>query len=78
MDDFLSSSESVWTMSQFKVHLPPGEIHKDSFVAIVEGGPDNSQITAGFTLRVKPDRRRVQLPISTELDRRRPRNSFSD
>jgi hypothetical protein len=27
-----------------------------------------------YTLRVKPDRRRLQLPIPTGLDRRRPRD----
>jgi hypothetical protein len=27
-----------------------------------------------YTLRVKPDRRRVQLPSPTGLDRRRPRD----
>ena len=71
MDGFLRTMESVWTMSQSNVHLPPGEILKDSSVAIVEGRPDNPQIPSGFTLRVKPDRRRVQLPIRPELDRRR-------
>jgi len=39
--------------------------------AVVEGGPDPRQLPAEFTLRVKPDRRRVQLPIPAELDRRR-------
>jgi hypothetical protein len=78
MDGFLRTSESVWTMSQSKVHLPPGEILKDGSVAVVEGEPDKPPIPAGFTLRVKPDRRREQLPIPAELDRRRPRTSLSD
>ena len=65
--------ESVWTMSESKVLPPPGEIHKESLTAVVEGGPDMQQPPAGFTLRVKPDRRCVQLPIPAELDRRRPR-----
>ena len=78
MDGFLRTTESVWTMSQSKVHLPPGEMSKDGFVAVVEERPDNPQIPAAFTLRVKPDRRRVQLPIPAELDRRRPRQSLSD
>ena len=63
--------ESVWTMSESKVLPPPGEILKDSVTAVVEGGPDTQQLPAEFTLRVKPDRRRVQLPIPAELDRRR-------
>jgi hypothetical protein len=65
--------ESVWTMSESKVLPPPGEIRKESLTAVVEGGPDTQQPPAVFTLRVKPDRRRVQLPIPAELDRRRPR-----
>jgi hypothetical protein len=70
--------ESVWTMRQPKQQPVPGEIPKDSLVAVVEGGPDDPQLPAGFTLRVKPDRRRVQLPIPAALDRRRPRQSFAD
>jgi hypothetical protein len=65
--------ESVWTMSESKVLPPPGEIPKESLIAVVEGEPDTPQPPAGFTLRVKPDRRRIQLPIPAELDRRRPR-----
>jgi hypothetical protein len=34
---------------------------------------DKSPLPSGFTLRVKPDRRRVQLPIPGGFDRRRPR-----
>jgi hypothetical protein len=63
--------ESVWTMSESKVLPPPGEILKDNVTAVAEGEPDPQQPTAEFTLRVKPDRRRVQLPIPAELDRRR-------
>ena len=62
--------ESVWTMSESKVLPPPGEIPEDRATVSVEGGPDTQQLPAGFTLRVKPDRRRVQLPIPAELDRR--------
>jgi len=65
--------ESVWTMRESKVLPPPGEIPKESLAAVVEVGPDMQQPPAEFTLRVKPDRRRVQLPIPAELDRRRPR-----
>jgi hypothetical protein len=65
--------ESVWTMSESKVLPPPGEIPTESVTAVVEGGPDTQQPPAVFTLRVKPDRRRLQLPIPAELDRRRSR-----
>jgi hypothetical protein len=63
--------ESVWTMSESKVLSPPAEILKESLTAVVDGGPETQQLSAEFTLRVKPDRRRVQLPIPAELDRRR-------
>lgn len=64
--------ESVWTMNQPKVFQPlPGEILKEGLVAVVDDGRDNPLLPAAFTLRVKPDRRRVQLPIPPELDRRR-------
>lgn len=62
--------ESVWTMSESKVLPPPGE---ESLTAVVEGGPDTQEPPAVFTLRVKPDRRRAQIPIPAGLDRRRPR-----
>jgi len=65
--------ESVWTMSEPKVLTPPSGIPEDSLTAVVEGGRDTQQLPTGFTLRVKPDRRRVQLAIPAELDRRRPR-----
>jgi hypothetical protein len=65
--------ESVWMMSESKALPPPAEILKESLTAVVEGGPDIQQPPAVFTLRVKPDRRRVQLPIPAELDRRRQR-----
>ena len=65
--------ESVWTMSESKVLLPPAEIRKESSTAVVESEPDTQEPPAVFTLRVKPDRRRIQLPIPAELDRRRPR-----
>jgi hypothetical protein len=62
--------ESVWTMSESKALLPLGEI-PDSLTAVVDDGCDTQQLPAEFTLRVKPDRRCVQLPIPAELDRRR-------
>jgi len=65
--------ENVWTMSESKVLPAPGEIPKESSTAVVESEPDMQQLPAVFILRVKPDRRRVQLPIPAELDRRRPR-----
>jgi hypothetical protein len=76
MDGFLGevAMENVWTMNQPKVYTPPpGEIRKDGLVAVVEDGRDDPVLPAGFTLRVKPDRRRVQLPIPAALDRRRQR-----
>lgn len=75
MDGFLGevSMESVWTMSESKLLPPRREMSKERIVAVVEGGRDNQQSPSGFTLRVKPDRRRTQLPIPAELDRRRPR-----
>jgi hypothetical protein len=65
--------ESVWTMSESKVLPPPAEIPNESLTAVVEREPDTQEPPAVFTLRVKPDRRRIQLPIPAELDRRRPR-----
>ena len=66
--------ESVWTMSESKV-TPTARLKfaKRASTAVVEGGPDTQEPPAVFTLRVKPDRRRVQLPIPAGLDRRRPR-----
>lgn len=65
--------ENVWTMSESKVLPAPGEIPEDRLTVVIEGGRDKQQLPAGFTLRVKPDRRRVQLPIPAGFDRRRPR-----
>ncbi len=66
--------ESVWTMNQPKVYAPlRGELSNEGLVAVVEDERDNPVVPAAFTLRVKPDRRRVQLPIRPELDRRRKR-----
>jgi hypothetical protein len=63
--------ESVWTMSESKAFLSPGEILEDTVTVVVDGGRDTQQLPGEFTLRVKPDRRCVQLPIPAELDRRR-------
>jgi hypothetical protein len=66
--------ENVWTMSELKVLPPPGEIRKDGVTAVVDVVLDTQERPAGFiTLRVKPDRRCVQIPIPADLDRRRPR-----
>ena len=65
--------ESVWMMSELKALPPPGEVLTDRLTAVVEAAHDTQQPAAEFTLRVKPDRRRVQLPIPDALDRRRPR-----
>jgi hypothetical protein len=65
--------ESVGTMSKPKTTPPPVHISKDRLSAVIENGPDKPQLPSGFTLRVKPDRRRVQLPMPAEMDRRRPR-----
>ncbi len=76
MDGFLGevAMESVWTMNQPKVYAPlRGELSNEGLVAVVEDERDNPVVPAAFTLRVKPDRRRVQLPIRPELDRRRKR-----
>ena len=63
--------ESVWTMNQPKVYTPQhGEMPQSGLVA-VDDERDNPVAPAAFTLRVKPDRRRVQLPIPPQLDRRR-------
>jgi hypothetical protein len=70
--------ETVCTMNHQKRQPSPGEMPKDGLVAVVEGESDNPQLPAGFTLRVKPDRRRVQLPIPAALDRRRPRRLLAD
>jgi hypothetical protein len=50
--------------------FPPSSEDSAERVA-VEAGSDEARLPAGFTLRVKPDRRREQLPIPAELDRRR-------
>jgi hypothetical protein len=63
--------ENVLTMSKSKLPPPPGDILKERLAAVLEGGREGTKLPSGFTLRVKPDRRRVQLPIPAGLDRRR-------
>jgi hypothetical protein len=49
--------------------------HASASEALAETTQDNAPmppgLSAAFTLRPKPDRRRVQIPIPAELDRRR-------
>ena len=65
----------AWSMGKSRSN---GEIAKDQrsvgeVVAETMTVPDKPPLPSGFTLRVKPDRRRVQLPIPGGSDRRRPR-----
>ena len=39
----------------------------------VDAKSEKTPLSPGYTLRVKPDRRRAQVPIPAELDRRHPR-----
>ena len=64
----------AWTMGQSRSNS--GETVKEhvSAEAVVESDRDHKPtLVHAFTLRVKPDRRRVQLPIPAGRDRRRPR-----
>ena len=42
-------------------------------IVAVETEPEKTPLSFGYSLRVKPDRRRAQVPIPPELDRRHPR-----
>jgi hypothetical protein len=58
-----------------KARTNSGETARDQRSGVdvlAETGHEKSQLPSGFTLRVKPDRRRVQLPIPGGRDRRRP------
>jgi hypothetical protein len=57
-----------WTMGLSK-SAPPSAVAKNQSLA-VDVKVERPQLPNGFTLRVKPDRRRVQLPIPASLDRR--------
>jgi hypothetical protein len=65
----------AWTMGKSQLASSAGETRNDRVLAdvLVDTSRDNSPLGHGFTLRVKPDRRRIQLPIPPGLDRRRPR-----
>jgi hypothetical protein len=69
----------AWTMGK---SFPTSDSRPDNLEelgstsqALSEGQPDKSPMPAGLTgtctLRVKPDRRRVQIPMPADLDRRR-------
>jgi hypothetical protein len=63
--------ENVWSIGKSKLPPPPGEILNEAVAAVLEGERQTAQLASGYTLRVKPDRRRAQLPIPAGLDRRR-------
>lgn len=68
------SPRMAWNMG--KSTSSSGEILKDQLSAVevlAETAHDKPPLPSVFTLRVKPDRRRVQLPIPGGRDRRRPR-----
>ena len=44
-----------------------------SQIVAVDTKSEKTPLSPGFTLRVKPDRRRAQVPIPAELDRRHSR-----
>jgi len=44
---------------------------QDGLPATMDTEPEGPQVETGFILRVKPDRRRVQLFVPPQLDRRR-------
>jgi|SoiMetStandDraft_5_1073268.scaffolds.fasta_scaffold1341252_1 hypothetical protein len=64
----------AWTMG--KPSPKSGETDRDqrSAVEVLVETDLETQLVSAFTLRVKPDRRRVQLPIPPGLDRRRPQS----
>jgi hypothetical protein len=63
----------AWTMGK-SPRSNAGETPKGQLSAetLVEVARDKPPLPAGLTLRVKPDRRCVQLPIPAGMDRRRP------
>jgi hypothetical protein len=65
----------AWKMGKSRLASNPGDTHKDHVPAdvLADASREKSLLGHGFTLRVKPDRRRIQLPIPPGLDRRRPR-----
>jgi hypothetical protein len=64
----------AWTMSKSRSNSTETPEDPRSVVEVLaETSLDKPPLPSGFTLRVKPDRRRAQLPIPPALDRRRPR-----
>jgi hypothetical protein len=63
----------AWTMGKSPrsnaVETPKGQLSAETLVEVAR---DKPPLPAGLTLRVKPDRRRVQLPVPAGMDRRRP------
>ncbi len=70
--------ENVLLMGKSKLSPPPDDILKERLSAVLEGGRETPQHPSVFTLRVKPDRRRVQLPIPGGFDRRRRPRLLAD
>lgn len=66
------SQLTAWTMVTPKSVSTSVDPPMDQIVA-VEAQPEKAPITTAYTLRIKPDRRRVQVPIPAGFDRRRPR-----
>jgi hypothetical protein len=64
----------AWTMGQPRSNSEAASQERMSVEAVVEDDRDHRPTPVHpIALRVKPDRRRVQLPIPAGLDRRRPR-----
>jgi hypothetical protein len=61
----------AWTMVKARSNSEETARDQGSAADVLTENEHDAQLASGFTLRVKPDRRRVQLPISVELDRRR-------
>jgi hypothetical protein len=66
---------NAWTMGNPRSTSPEAPKKQLSAEPLDEIAPDYMpSLVHSYTLRVKPDRRRVQLPIPPGLDRRRPRD----
>ena len=61
-----------WTMANTKSVSVSAGPSPDQIVA-VDTKSEKTPLSLEYTLRVKPDRRRAQVPIPAELDRRHPR-----
>ena len=62
----------AWTMGKSRSNSAETPKQQLSVQGLVEPGHDTTPLPSAFTLRVKPDRRRVQLPVPLGRDRRRP------